>query len=100
MESQKIRTLTCYAQNEDAGPAGSSNSGYEDKSYVFGSDDARPLNKLYQGAGLDVSPAVNGCLAYVELNGDTDQVNWQFVDDVDVPDGPWKKAVTTSQVTP
>jgi hypothetical protein len=85
---------TCYGQNEDAGPGQ-----YHDATYVFGSNDARPANKLYNNAGLDVSPALNGCLGYAELDGDNDQVDWQFVDDVDVPNGPWKIIVTTSGVT-
>lgn len=90
----------CYGQNEDAGPAGSSDSGYDDELYVFGATDARPKNKLYNSAGLDVSPALNGCLHYSDLNGENDAVSWQFVDDVDVPAGPWNAVVTTSQVTP
>lgn len=82
---------TCYAQNEDAGPGE-----YNDAEYVFGSDDARPLNTRYGGAGMDVSPAVVGYLRFNELNGIQTGVDWQFVDDIDVPDGPWKNIVTTS----
>ena len=86
-------TQTCYGQIEDAGPGQ-----YNDAEYVFGSSDARPLNARYGGAGLDVSPALNGCLGFRELDGDTDHVSWRFVDDNAVPDGPWKKVVTTSGV--
>lgn len=94
---------TCYGQIEDAGP--SSGSLYHDYVYVFGSTDARPVNTQFsgdptQGAGMDVSPALNGCLGFASLDGDNDHVNWQFVDDVDVPAGPWRQVVTTSQVTP
>lgn len=80
----------CYGQIQDAGPGR-----YDDARYVFGSDDARPANTRYNGAGLDVSPALNGCLAFRELDGSTDRVDWWFVDDVDVPDGPWRLLVTT-----
>ena len=62
---------------------------------MFGADDRRPANQLYNGAGLDVSPALNGCLGFAELNGANDRVDWQFVDDADVPPGPWRTAVTT-----
>ncbi|QWT23389.1 hypothetical protein KPL76_11760 [Subtercola sp. PAMC28395] len=84
---------TCYAQIEDAGPGQ-----YDDSAYVFGSNDARPLNSKFGGAGMDVSPAVNGCLAFTELNGDTDTVSWRFVDDSSVPTGPWTTRITTSGV--
>lgn len=84
---------TCYGQIQDAGPGE-----YDDAAYVFGDDDRRPANTRYNGAGMDVSPALNGCLAFAELNGDSDRVDWQFVDDADVPDGPWRRIVTTSGV--
>ncbi|UFS60252.1 hypothetical protein [Subtercola endophyticus] len=84
---------TCFGQIEDAGPGQ-----YNDANYVFGSNDARPENARYGGAGMDVSPALNGCLGFSELNGDTDQVSWRFVDDADVAAGPWMQVVTTSGV--
>ncbi len=92
---------TCYGQIEDAGP--SSGSAYHDSSYVFGSTNARPLNKQFsgdpsQGAGMDVSPALNGCLGFKDLDGDNDHVSWAFVDAP--PPGPWTTVVTTSGVTP
>lgn len=77
-----------YAQWEDAGPFKSN-----DANYVFGS--ARPANKINDSAGLDVSPAVRD---YLGLS-DIDYVDWKFVNEEDVPDGPWKKIVTNSQVT-
>ena len=82
----------CYGQIEDAGPGG-----YHDSGYVFGS--ARPANTRYGGAGLDVSPALNGCLGLSDLNGTADRVDWRFVDDADVPPGPWRTVVTTRQVS-
>lgn len=85
---------SCYAQIQDAGPGQ-----YDDAEYVFGADDRRPLNLEFNGAGMDVSPAVNGCLEFADLNGENDRVDWRFVEDADVPDGPWRRLVTTSGVT-
>ncbi len=76
-----------YAQWEDVGPFGEDDSGY-----VFGT--AKPKSKTNDHAGLDLSPAVND---YLKLE-DVDVVDWRFVDAKDVPDGPWKKTVTTSGV--
>jgi hypothetical protein len=80
----------CYGQIEDAGPGE-----YDDVPYVFGSSDARPRNQRYNGAGMDVSPALNGCLGFAELDGEDDRVDWWFVDASDVPAGPWRILVTT-----
>lgn len=85
---------TCFGQIEDAGPGQ-----YHDAAYVFGPSSARPLNARYGGAGLDVSPALNGCLGFKELDGNTDRVGWRFVDAAQVAPGPWLKVVTTSGVT-
>jgi hypothetical protein len=77
----------CYGQIEDAGPGQ-----YHDAAYVFGT--ARPANSKYNGAGMDVSPALNGCLHFAERNGDSDVVDWRFVEAASVPDGPWMQIVT------
>jgi hypothetical protein len=79
----------CFGQIADAGPGQ-----YNDAEYVFGADDARPLNREFNGAGMDVSPALNGCLGFSELNGEDDRVSWQFVDEGDVPSGPWLRLVS------
>jgi hypothetical protein len=84
---------TCYGQIEDAGPGE-----YNDATYVFGSGNARPQNARYGGAGLDVSPALNGCLGFAELNGDDDRLSWRFVEASQVPAGPWKLLITTTPV--
>ncbi len=78
---------TVYAQWQDVGPFGE-----DDKAYVFGG--ATPKSKENSHAGLDVSPAVHDYLGL----GDVDKTDWQFVDAKDVPSGPWKNIVTTSQV--
>ena len=93
---------TCYGQIEDAGP--SSGSLYHDKAYVFGQNNSRPVNKQFsgdptQGAGMDVSPALNGCLGFADLDGDNDHVAWRFVEAADVPAGPWTRVITSSGVT-
>jgi hypothetical protein len=86
-------SAVCYGQIEDAGPGQ-----YHDAAYVFGTNDARPANKDFNNAGMDVSPALNGCLGFAELDGEDDLVSWQFVDAADVPAGPWSVLVTTSGV--
>lgn len=80
---------TCYGQIQDAGPGE-----YNDARYVFGAADQRPQNHRYNGAGMDVSPALNGCLGFSELNGEDDRVSWRFIDEADVPSGPWTTIVT------
>jgi hypothetical protein len=82
---------TCYGQIEDAGPYV-----YDDAAYVFGS--ARPRSQQANNAGMDVSPALRDCLGFSGINNVSNQVDWQFVDDVDVPAGPWKQIITTRQV--
>ncbi|MFF2653486.1 hypothetical protein [Streptomyces sp. NPDC058045] len=88
---------TCYGQIEDAGP--SHDGLYHDAGYVLGDEDARPAQKAFNNAGMDVSPALNGCLGFSERNGQEDRVTWRFVDDANVPDGPWLRVVTRSGVT-
>ena len=78
---------TAYAQWEDVGPFGE-----DDQNYVFGN--TAPANRLNQNAGLDVSPAVHDYLGLEDI----DRVDWQFVDFVDVPDGPWKETITYHQL--
>lgn len=77
---------TAYAQWEDVGPFEE-----DDTAYVFGG--AKPKNSHGAKAGLDVSPAVRD---YLGLK-DVDTTNWYFVAAKDVPDGPWKKIITTSK---
>jgi hypothetical protein len=76
-----------YAQWEDVGPFKE-----DDANYVFGT--ATPKSKVNKNAGLDVSPAVHDFLGLEDI----DTVDWQFVNPDQVPDGPWKTVVTTSQV--
>jgi len=83
----------CHGQIQDAG-----SGEYNDAEYVFGHDDARPANSRYNGAGMDVSPALNGCLAFADLNGQSDRVDWRFLEESEVPDGPWRMIITTSPV--
>lgn len=73
---------TVYAQWEDVGPFGE-----DDINYVFGT--ANPKEKR---AGIDLSPAT---ASYLSIDGRA-TVSWQFVDDKQVPSGPWKSIITTS----
>jgi hypothetical protein len=73
------RLKTCYAQWEDAGPFRT-----DHWQYVFG--DERPASNVNRGAGIDLSPAVRD---YLGLNG-IDAVDWRFVDESQVPHGPWR----------
>lgn len=83
----------CYGQIQDAGPGE-----YHDAAYVFGADDARPVNTRYGGAGMDVSPALTGCLGFPELDGIASGISWRFIEASEVPEGPWTRIVTTSGV--
>ena len=85
--------IICYGQIEDAGPYQ-----YDDYNYVFGTNDARPKSTISNNAGMDVSPALRDCLHFVGLNNVDNKVDWQFVNFSDVPSGPWKEIVTTSQI--
>jgi hypothetical protein len=76
-----------YAQWEDVGPFGEN-----DINYVFG--DAEPQSKTNKHAGLDVSPAVRDYLGISEK----DIIDWQFVEAGNVPNGPWKKIVTKTNI--
>ena len=76
-----------YAQWEDVGPFNE-----DDGDYVFGSSE--PKNSENNSAGIDLSPAVTD---YLDLNG-MEKVSWSFVDEKDVPNGPWKDIVTTSKM--
>jgi len=69
----------CYAQWSDCGPFVT-----DDSAYVFG--DARPANSKNGGAGIDISPSVRD---YLEFNSGQ-KCDWRFVDNHEVPDGPWK----------
>ena len=68
---------SCYAQWEDVGPLRTDSAGY-----VFGNE--RPSN-VNHAAGIDVSPAVRDYLGLRSL----DLVDWRFVEQTDVPAGPW-----------
>ena len=80
----KYNKSVCYGQWEDVGPFGE-----EDFDYVFLSTE--PKNER---AGIDLSPALTDCLE-MENN---DYVEWQFIEAKDVPEGPWKEIITTSQI--
>lgn len=71
---------SCFAQWEDCGPWVT-----DDWPYVFGN---KPPKATQNGAaGIDISPAVRDYL----LIKSGSKVHWRFVEDHQVPNGPWKK---------
>jgi hypothetical protein len=68
----------CYAQWEDVGPFE-----VDHWQYVFGDEAPRPNRN--KGAGIDLSPAVRD---FLKLRSGA-KVEWRFVDERDVPQGPW-----------
>lgn len=79
------REKTCYAQWQDVGPVFT-----DDYEYVFKGDEPRAHQR--DMAGLDISPAVRDYLSFKGLA----RTSWRFMDDSEVPDGPWKKVITRS----
>lgn len=77
-----------YAQWQDVGPYLEN-----DSSYVFGSE--APKNTKGARAGLDVSPAVRD---YLNLS-DVDSTDWTFIQENQVPEGPWKQITASSKGT-
>lgn len=73
---------TIYAQWLDTGPCDTDVC--NDPYYVFGSQS--PQNDFGLRAGLDLSPSAMKGLG---ANGSAEVV-WKFVDEADVPDGPWR----------
>ncbi len=69
-----------YGQWEDCGPFRT-----DHWQYVFGNE--RPKPNLNKGAGLDVSPAIRDYLGLAP----TDVTSWRFVDESEVPNGPWRQ---------
>ena len=69
----------CYAKWEDVGPFE-----LDHWQYVFGNQ--APRYNINGGAGIDVSPAVRDFLGLKS----GERVQWRFVDERDVPAGPWK----------
>lgn len=69
----------CYAQWEDVGPFE-----VDHWQYVFGKEAPRPNRNA--AAGIDLSPAVRDFLGL--RSGAA--VEWRFVDDRQVPHGPWR----------
>jgi hypothetical protein len=81
--------MEIYAQWVDCGPSDDPN-GNQDYNYVFGDSDQRPINTFGLRAGLDLSPSAAKDLGFGVDEGGIN-VSWQFVDGIDVPEGPWSK---------
>jgi hypothetical protein len=82
----RYKGKSCFAQWQDVGPYDE-----DDFDWVFGSA-RKPRNTQGLKAGLDISPAAAQFLGM----SDSDKTEWRFVDEKDVPDGPWKAIVTRS----
>ena len=82
----RYKGQSCFAQWQDVGPFEEN-----DFDWVFGNA-KKPKNKQGLKAGLDVSPAT---AQFLGIDG-SDITEWRFVDEKDVPDGPWKAIVTRS----
>jgi hypothetical protein len=82
----RYKGKSCFAQWQDVGPYVE-----DDFEWVFGSA-KKPRNARGLKAGLDISPA---SAQYLGMS-DSDKTEWRFVDEKDVPDGPWKAIVTRS----
>lgn len=75
-----VNQKSCYAQWEDCGPWVT-----DDWAYVFGN---KPPKATENGsAGIDISPAVRD---YLVIKSGT-KIHWRFVEESQVPYGPWKK---------
>lgn len=70
----------CFAQWKDVGPFT-----IDDWQYVFRGE--KPRANPNANAGIDISPAVRD---FLELESNAD-VDWRFVEDYEVPAGPWSK---------
>jgi len=75
-----VNKRSCYAQWEDCGPWVT-----DDWQYVFGSK--APKTTQNGAAGIDLSPSIRDYLAVKS----GEKVHWRFVEDGQVPYGPWKK---------
>jgi hypothetical protein len=73
-----LRGKICYAQWEDVGPFE-----VDHWQYVFGSE--RPRANRNKAAGIDVSPAVRD---FLQMKSG-ERVEWRFLDEYQVPHGPW-----------
>jgi hypothetical protein len=78
----RYKGKSCFAQWEDAGPFY-----HDDVEYVFGTKPPK-----YHRSGIDISPAVRD---YLGFRGKA-KVDWRFVEESQVPDGPWKEIITRS----
>ncbi len=82
----RYKGKSCFAQWQDVGPFGE-----DDFDWVFGPA-KKPKNTQGLKAGLDISPAVAQFLGMA----DSDKTEWRFVEEKDVPSGPWQAVVTRS----
>jgi len=86
---------TTYAQWADAGPYY-----YDDADYVFGTSKPmiQQIGSDSPNAGIDLSPSAMLSLGVTltSYGANLTNVSWQFVDFANVPDGPWKKYISSN----
>ncbi len=95
----------CYGQWEDCGPVASDHLECDDFAYVFGTaqqPSITPTKENFKPA-LDISPAMSDCLGMdapddLVFGHTDDYTSWRFIDEIDIPNGPWKEIITTSQI--
>lgn len=75
-----FRGKVCYAQWEDCGPFNT-----DDWQYVFKGHAPRPNRN--GNAGIDISPSVRD---YLGIRSGY-RVSWKFLEDYEIPQGPWKR---------
>ncbi len=83
-----VNQKSCFAQWEDCGPWVT-----DDWAYVFGNK--APKATQNGAAGIDISPSVRD---YLAIQSGT-KIHWRFVEDSQVPQGPWKKYGTQAANT-
>jgi len=79
----KYNDKSCFAQIQDTGPYASFDNMFKEDTHDY--------------MGFDLSPAMFYCLN-IPLDQGRFRGSWRFVDNKDVPNGPWKDIITTSQV--
>lgn len=84
----------CYGQWQDCGPVNSNHLTCDDYDYVFG----RKEKPSHDQFALDISPALSYCLGMRGPGNEhfNDETSWQFVSFEEVPEGPWKEVVTST----
>jgi hypothetical protein len=85
----KGKDVEVFAQWYDCNPKTPDKTYCDDDEYVFGESDAVPVAVPGVKAAIGLSPSAAHVLGFSEADG-TEKITWRFVDEADVPDGPWR----------